>query len=118
LLEQLEQVAGLSVQLVLLERKVYKVLLEQLEHKEHKVQGLSGATGASGSSIPSGLDMQIQYNDTGADADFVWNKVTNDLILTGIDAGIILGVITTEPPVPAVGTLQIYSKLIAGCIKS
>jgi hypothetical protein len=32
-----------------------------------------------------------------------WNKVTNDLILTGIDAGIILGV-TTEPPVPAVGT--------------
>jgi hypothetical protein len=40
-------------------------------------------------------------------------KVTNDLILTGIDAGIILGV-TTEPPVPAVGTLQIYSKLIAG----
>jgi hypothetical protein len=36
----------------------------------------------------------------GADADFVWNKVTNDLILTGIDAGIILGVITTEPPVP------------------
>jgi hypothetical protein len=66
--------------------------------------------------------MQIQYNDNGvlgADADFVWNKVTNDLILTGIDAGIILGVITTEPPVPAVGTLQIYSKLIAGrCIKS
>jgi hypothetical protein len=64
-----------------------------------------------------GLDMQIQYNDNGvlgADADFVWNKVTNDLILTGIDAGIILGVITTEPPVPAVGTLQIYSKLIAG----
>jgi hypothetical protein len=61
--------------------------------------------------------MQIQYNDNGvlgADADFVWNKVTNDLILTGIDAGIILGVITTEPPVPAVGTLQIYSKLIAG----
>jgi hypothetical protein len=60
--------------------------------------------------------MQIQYNDNGvlgADADFVWNKVTNDLILTGIDAGIILGVITTEPPVP-VGTLQIYSKLIAG----
>jgi hypothetical protein len=60
--------------------------------------------------------MQIQYNDNGvlgADADFVWNKVTNDLILTGIDAGIILGVIT-EPPVPAVGTLQIYSKLIAG----
>jgi hypothetical protein len=56
--------------------------------------------------------MQIQYNDNGvlgADADFVWNKVTNDLILTGIDAGIILGVITTEPPVPAVGTLQIYS---------
>jgi hypothetical protein len=49
--------------------------------------------------------MQIQYNDNGvlgADADFVWNKVTNDLILTGIDAGIILGVITTEPPVPAV----------------
>jgi hypothetical protein len=48
-----------------------------------------------------------------ADADFVWNKVTNDLILTGIDAGIILGVITTEPP----GTsswLLIYSKLIAG----
>jgi hypothetical protein len=36
------------------------------------------------------------------------------MILTGIDAGIILGVITTEPPVPAVGTLQIYSKLIAG----
>jgi hypothetical protein len=67
-------------------------LLEQLEHKEHKVQGLSGATGASGSSIPSGLDMQIQYNGVlGADADFVWNKVTNDLILTGIDAGIILG---------------------------
>jgi hypothetical protein len=28
-------------------------------------QGLSGATGASGSSIPSGLDMQIQYNDNG-----------------------------------------------------
>jgi hypothetical protein len=58
--------------------------------------------------------MQIQYNDNGvlgADADFVWNKVTNDLILTGIDAGIILGV-TTEPPVPAVGTFKI--KLIAG----
>jgi hypothetical protein len=62
-------------------------------------------------SIPSGLDMQIQYNDNGvlgADADFVWNKVTNDLILTGIDAGIILGVITTEPPVPAVGTTDIF----------
>jgi hypothetical protein len=83
-------------------------LLEQLEHKVNKTQG---ATGASGSSIPSGLDMQIQYNDNGvlgADADFVWNKVTNDLILTGIDAGIILGVITTEPPVPAVGFTDIF----------
>jgi hypothetical protein len=101
------------VQLVLLE---HTRLLEQLEHKEHKAYKDYLVTGASGSSIPSGLDMQIQYNDNGvlgADADFVWNKVTNDLILTGIDAGIILGVITTEPPVPAVGT-QIYSKLIAG----
>jgi opacity protein-like surface antigen len=63
-------------------------------HKEHKVYKDYLVTGASGSSIPSGLDMQIQYNDNGvlgADADFVWNKVTNDLILTGIDAGIILG---------------------------
>jgi opacity protein-like surface antigen len=80
------------VQLVL--ERSYKVLLEQLEHKEHKVYKDYLVTGASGSSIPSGLDMQIQYNDNGvlgADADFVWNKVTNDLILTGIDAGIILG---------------------------
>jgi hypothetical protein len=45
---------------------------------------------------------------TGADADFVWNKVTNDLILT--ELMLVLGVLTTEPPVPAVGTLQIYSK--------
>jgi hypothetical protein len=60
--------------------------------------------------------MQIQYNDNGvlgADADFVWNKVTNDLILTGIDAGIILGVITTEPPVPS-SWYTTDIKLIAG----
>jgi hypothetical protein len=85
------------------------VLLEQLERRKQGIQGLSGATGAS-SSIPSGLDMQIQYNDNGvlgADADFVWNKVTNDLILTGIDAGIILGV-TTEPPVPSSYTTDIF----------
>jgi hypothetical protein len=100
-------VAGPRVQLVLLERKVLKVAGATGAQGTQGIQGLSGATGASGS-IPSGLDMQIQYNDNGvlgADADFVWNKVTNDLILTGIDAGIILGVITTEPPVPAVGTL-------------
>jgi hypothetical protein len=48
------------VQLVLLE---HTRLLEQLEHKEHKVYKDYLATGASGSSIPSGLDMQIQYND-------------------------------------------------------
>jgi hypothetical protein len=33
---------------------------------------------------------------------------SNDLILTGIDAGIILGVITTEPPVPAGYTTDIF----------
>jgi hypothetical protein len=38
----------------------------------------------------------------------LFGTVTNDLILTGIDAGIILGVITTEPPVPAVGTTDIF----------
>jgi hypothetical protein len=68
---------------VQLEHKVYKVA-GQLELRcagaqgTQGIQGLSGATGASGSSIPSGLDMQIQYNDNGvlgADADFVWNKV-------------------------------------------
>jgi hypothetical protein len=47
-----------------------------------------------------------------ADADFVWNKVTNDLILTGIDAGIILGVITTEPGTSS--WLLRYIKPIAG----
>jgi opacity protein-like surface antigen len=59
------------------------VLLDNWSYKEHKVYKIIWATGASGSSIPSGLDMQIQYNDNGvlgADADFVWNKVTNDLI--------------------------------------
>jgi hypothetical protein len=52
-----------------------------------------------------------QYNDNGvlgADADFVWNKVTNDLILTGIDAGIILGVITTETSTSSWYTTDIF----------
>jgi hypothetical protein len=48
------------------------------------------------------------------DADFVLEQSNQWFNFNGIDAGIILGVITTEPPVPAVGTLQIYSKLIAG----
>ena len=74
------------------------------------------ATGGAGST-PGGSDTQIQFNDAGAfggDADFTWNKTTNDLVLGGTDTGITLKGITTEPSAPAADNLHIYSKKIAG----
>jgi hypothetical protein len=73
------------------------------------------ATGGGGS--PGGSDTQIQFNDAGAfggDADFTWNKTTNDLVLGGTDTGITLAGITNEPSAPSAGNLHVYSKSIAG----
>ena len=72
----------------------------------------------SAGAVPAGgADTQIQFNDGGSlggDADFVWNKTTNNLTLGGVDTGIDLKGITTEPSPPAADTLHFYSKKIAG----
>jgi hypothetical protein len=73
------------------------------------------AGGAGGS--PGGLDTQIQFNDAatfGGDADFTWDKTRNNLTLGGIDTGITLKGITTEPGAPSTGDIHIYAKEVAG----
>lgn len=75
------------------------------------------ATLEAGGGSPGGSTTQIQFNDAGAfggDADFVWDKTTNDLILSGADTGITMTGITNEPSSPSAGTLHYYSKAIAG----
>ncbi|MFZ2832131.1 MAG: hypothetical protein WAZ40_03175 [Minisyncoccia bacterium] len=75
------------------------------------------ATPAGGGGSPGGADTNIQFNDAsafGGDADFQWNKTTNDLTLGGVDTGITLKGISAEPTAPAAGDLHLYSKSIAG----
>lgn len=74
---------------------------------------LSDITGGT----PAGSDTQIQYNNAGAfagDANFVWNSTTKTFSLLGVDTGMVLTGVTNEPPTPAAGTLEFYSKAIAG----
>jgi hypothetical protein len=64
-----------------------------------------------------GADTQIQYSMNGTlagDSTFTWNAVTEDLVLSGVDAGITLQGITNEPASPAAGQLQLYSKSVSG----
>ena len=64
-----------------------------------------------------GSNTQIQFNDSGVlggDADFTWNKTTNDLAMGGVDTGITMAGITNEPAAPASGFLHYYSKAVAG----
>lgn len=71
------------------------------------------------SSTPAGATTQVQFNNAGvfaASANFTYNSTTNTISLLGTDPGIVLNAITTEPPVPAAGTLEIYAKSIAGRI--
>lgn len=73
------------------------------------------AGGAGGS--PGGVDTNIQFNDAsafGGDADFAWNKTTNDFILGGTDTGITIKGISAEPTAPSAGNLHFYAKSIAG----
>jgi hypothetical protein len=72
-----------------------------------------------GSGAPGGSTTQIQFNDAGSfggDADFAWDKTTNDLTLPGVDTGITMKTITNEPAAPAADNLHFYSKNIAGRI--
>ena len=74
-------------------------------------------TDCRGSGAPGGSTTQIQFNDAGSfggDADFVWDKTTNDLTLPGTDTGITMNAITNEPSAPSGSNLHIYSKNIAG----
>ena len=51
-----------------------------------RANGAWASLGAGGSGSPGGANTQIQFNDSGAlggDADFVWNKTTNQLTVTG-----------------------------------
>jgi hypothetical protein len=67
--------------------------------------------------VPAGSTTQIQYNNAGAfagSANFVWDDTTKTLSLLGIDTGIVMTGVTNEPPTPAAGTLEFYSKAIAG----
>lgn len=76
-------------------------------------------TDCRGSGAPGGSTTQIQFNDAGSfggDADFVWDKTTNDLTLPGTDTGITMNAITNEPSAPSGSNLHIYSKNIAGRI--
>ena len=75
------------------------------------------ATGGGGGGSPGGSDTQIQFNDAaafGGDADFTWNKTTNDLTLGGTDTGITIAGITNEPSSPASGSLHQYVKSLGG----
>lgn len=90
-------------------------VLKKNSSTDYDYSWAADSTGAGGS--PGGSDTQIQFNDGGAfggDADFTWNKTTNDLVLGGTDTGITLKGITTEPSAPAADNLHIYSKKIAG----
>ncbi len=71
----------------------------------------------AGTGAPGGANAQIQFNDGGVfggDADFTWDKTTNDLSLLGTDTGITLKGITNEPSAPAAGNMHLYAKSIAG----
>ena len=73
---------------------------------------IGGAAASAG-----GATTQIQYNNAGViagDADFTWDAVNNDLVLGGVDTGIIQAAITNEPAAPAAGQLLYYTKNIAG----
>jgi hypothetical protein len=79
----------------------------------------SWATPAGGGGTPGGATTQIQFNDAsafGGDPDFTFNKTNNVLTLGGIDTGIDMKAITTEPTVPPAGYLTLYAKSIAGRI--
>ena len=70
---------------------------------------------------PGGSTTQIQYNNAGAfagDAGFAWDSTGKTLSLLGVDTGMVLTGVTNEPPTPAAGTLEFYSKAIAGRMMS
>ena len=70
------------------------------------------AAGYNALGTPPGATTQIVFNDAGAfggDADFTWDKTTNDLTLGGTDTGITMAGITNEPSAPASGNIHLYS---------
>ena len=71
----------------------------------------------SGSGSPAGSNTQIQYNNSGsfgANAGLTFNSSTQTLGLNGTNALINMSAITTEPTAPAAGTMDFYTKSIAG----
>lgn len=89
--------------------------LQYLDGKGWVLYSASGQIKAEQSA--GGSDTQIQLNSAGTlsgDADFTWDKTVNTLSLSGVDTGMILAGITTEPSAPPAGTLRYYSKSIAG----
>ena len=87
-------------------------VLAQGDHSpDITVTKIGGAIGAA-----PGATTQIIYNDAGAfagDADFTWNKTTNQLSMIGTDTGFVVASITNEPATPAAGQVVIYAKSYA-----
>lgn len=82
-------------------------------------QRLAGAPDQVSAYLPLGSsDTQLLFNDggttVGGDADFAWNKTTNDLSLLGVDTQITMKAITAEPASPAAGNAHLYVKSLGG----
>lgn len=75
------------------------------------------STPAGGSGSPGGSDKQIQYNSTGSfagSANLTYDLTNNTLGLNGTNPVINMNGISSEPSTPSAGTLNIYSKSVAG----
>lgn len=73
--------------------------------------------GSGSGGTPAGSNTQVQYNNSGAfgaDAGLTFDSSAQTLGLNGTDFEINMTGITNEPSTPATGTLNLYSKSIAG----
>jgi len=98
-----------------------KVLLlpdERIEYTEGRGWRYYASNGSlKADQSASGSANEIQYNINGvlgSNSNFTYNQSTNTLSLIGVDGGILLQSITSEPPIPAAGMLEVYCKSIAG----
>jgi len=89
----------------------------QVPEHTYTYQNADGTLAFLSDIAPAGSTTQIQYNNAGVfagDPNFVWDSASQTLKLLGSATGVLLTGVSTEPSTPAAGTLEFYSKSIAG----
>jgi hypothetical protein len=92
-------------------------ITRQVPEHTYTYQNADGTLAFLSDVVPAGATTQIQYNNAGVfagDPNFVWDSAAQTLKLLGSGTGIVLTGVTNEPPAPSAGTLEFYSKRIAG----